>query len=131
MIRFFTILSVVAGCATIACASDEILKQGLPGTYSRLQGMEAVTISLRINGSYVITFQDCLSAVERTGRWSVSDGTVILNGRGHPEERQKKLTRFLVVPSSGNLALRPLDDFIEYDEKDADFYLFRYEKKQG
>lgn len=118
-------------CAGICCASDLTFKNGLPGSYSRLIGMEATIIELRRDGIYVITTQGCVWSEEGKGRWDVLDGSLVLDGRGHPDEKKDKLTRFEIVAIDGDLALRPLNDFVASNDRDSEIGLFRPVKKEA
>lgn len=129
MSRLITIFLSALMCAVISSASDKAFRDGIPGAYSRLVGMEATVIELRRDGSYVITTQGCVWSEEGIGRWAVHNGSLVLDGRGHPEERKEKLTKFEIVTLDGDLALRPLNDFVESDDRDSEVWLFRPVKK--
>ena len=129
MRRILQILCLFA--ALTAGASDQDLERGIVGAYTRVLGMEATTIELRPGGAYVITVQGCLSSEqEGRGRWFVHKGVLLLDRRGDPKEKRDSLSRFEIIPSDGDLALRAVDDVVDQEEHDSYFLLFRRVKKE-
>ncbi|MCR6657727.1 MAG: hypothetical protein NVV63_18400 [Opitutus sp.] len=86
--------------------------------------MEVTTIELRRDSVYVITTHECVWSEEGKGRWAVRDGMLVLDGRGYPKEKRDKLTRFEIVAVDGDLALRPVNDEVESEDREADALLF-------
>lgn len=130
MKRVFTIFAFAAlGC--VIFASDENLKRGIPGIYSRVFGMESTDIDLRRDGIYVITSQGCLppGREEGRGRWTIRDGVLLLDRSGDSKEKRGKLSRFDIEVLDGEIALRALDDVYSSANPEDESLLFRYQKK--
>jgi hypothetical protein len=116
-------------CAAACVASADTLKKGIPGSYSRLLGMESTVIELRRDGVYVITTQGCVWSDEGKGQWTVKDSSLILDGRGHPKGKKDKLTKFTIVVLDGDIALRPQNDVFESEDHESADWLFKPVKK--
>ncbi|MEO5668390.1 MAG: hypothetical protein ABIR96_10045, partial [Bdellovibrionota bacterium] len=112
--------------------SDESLRRGISGTYSRVFGMEAMLVELRSDGSYVVTVQGCLmSEEEGRGRWLIEDGVLILKSTGDRKPKREHPSRFEIVVVEGDIALKPADETAESRDGEPEERLFRHEKKEA
>ncbi len=94
----------------ICLASDETLARGLPGTYSRADGMRSESLALGSDGTYHFRTGFDVGQDEERGSWAVKDGVVILSPKTKGQVFKTKEARFLVLAHDGDLALRPEED---------------------
>jgi len=87
--------------------------------------MQGDSIELKSDQTYIFTASSCLISERGKGGWTVIDGHLILDGRGHPKELKGKLTKFLIVVVDHKLALQPVDDYSKWNDLEDDRRLFK------
>ena len=111
-------------------ASDESLRRGVPGTYSRSLGMFSQRVVLKADGSYIFTTFYCVSAEVDGGSWSVRDSAVILAPMRDGDSKPQ-LTHFLILAVEGDLALQVQEEGGSSDEEVESRLLFLPEKPEA
>ena len=110
MKRLIQVALAFLSLGAICLASDEDLARGLPGTYSRADGLRSESLALASDSTYLFRTRFDVGQDEERGSWAVKDAVVILSPKTKGQVFKTKEARFLVLAHDGDLALRPEDD---------------------